>query len=109
PTLSGVGLSVINYAYSDKTLVQFKFTDGLHDKKYYLLINQNNKIIAFPFSKENKQIVLNNEALFEGTNTARIIDENQNVLAERLFFIQPKDKTIKENKEEIAIYSFSVF
>ena len=104
-----LSLAVDSYSFADKTTIAIKNINRSSSKNYYLLLSQNNKILAFPIEKNKPTFVLDNQVLFDGVNTARIIDEQNNVYATRLFYIHKENSENKSTNDEIAIYSYSAY
>lgn len=103
-----LSLAVDSYSFADKTTISIKNINRSLSKNYYLLLSQNNKILAYPIEKDKPSFAINNQILFDGVNTARIIDDHNNVFATRLFYIH-KESIGSNNKDEVAIYSYSAF
>lgn len=108
---SGVALSVISYLSDAKTLFKIQ-TRNTSPQKYYLIINQNQQAVIneLVLDKEEVSFSLDNTLFFEGVNTARILDENFNLLAERLFFLSPQNTklTVSDQNPNLDIAKVSI-
>lgn len=108
---SGVALSVISYLSDAKTLFKIQ-TRNTSPQKYYLIISQNQQAVIneLVLDKEEVSFSLENTSFFEGVNTARIVDEDFNLLAERLFFLPQKNTklTISEQNPNLDIAKVSI-
>jgi hypothetical protein len=108
---SGVALSVISYLSDTKTLFKIQ-TRNTNPQKYYLIINQNQQAVIneLVLDKEEVSFSLDNTLFFEGVNTARILDENFNLLAERLFFLSPQNTklTVSDQNPNLDIAKVSI-
>lgn len=111
-TTSGISLSVISYLSDAKTLFKIQNRKTNPQTKYYLIVNQNHQAVInqLVLDKEEVSFSLENSLLFEGVNTARIVDENLNLLAERLFFLPPNHTklTVSEQNLNLDIAKVSI-
>ena len=88
----GVVLSVNNYSDANKTSIKIKtnsFTlDKIKNKNYTLIIQKNNQVNLTDIVFENTSIdiILDKSNFFNGINTIRILDENNNSVAERIIY-----------------------
>ena len=95
----GIIMDVNSYIMADKTIIKLKtnsFTyNDIKGKKYYVVINKDNKTSVIDFSFNDNQleqtILLQNKDLFEGVNTLRILDTDLNEIGQRLFYIHPEN------------------
>lgn len=90
---SGISVMVNSYAFSDKILFNIKSRNIDVSKKYFLVIHQNSKSIIKPIDFKEKldwTFFIENENLFNGVNTVRLIDEELNQLSERIFFLNKR-------------------
>ena len=111
----GISLSVNNYSNESKTFINIKTNDltrkEIGDKKLHLSVSQydKNNVLSFQFDTNNKQIVLSNEDLFSGINIVRIIDDELNLVNERIIYKSFNNKfdvdfvVLKKNKDSIQI------
>lgn len=97
PIKSGISITVVNYAVLGNTTFKIKATDLPIDERYYLLISQDLKMVAYPILPENREIVLDNTQLFQGTNVVRIVDKNKNIKAERVFYNHTSNSKLNLN------------
>ncbi|MFA7444843.1 MAG: hypothetical protein WCY89_02770, partial [Flavobacteriaceae bacterium] len=111
-TSSGVALSVISYLSDVKTLFKIQNRGAAPHKKYYLIVSQNQQAVIseLVLDKEEFGFSMENTSLFEGVNTARIVDQNLNLLAERLFFLpqQHTEITVSEQNQNLDIAKVSI-
>lgn len=125
PPLQQVGLAmtVNNITNEDKTFINIQTNTStlknITGKKLYLLISKDQKLIVEEFSFEGqtkKAFTIKNENFFRGINTLRIIDNELNLLSERLIYsdsIKTNDKTTitilknKMDKEQISFVGYN--
>jgi hypothetical protein len=109
---SGISLSVISYLSDTKSLFKIKSININPNQKYYLIVNQNHQVVINEFVMDKEEIAfsMDNAMLFEGVNTARIVDENFNLLAERLFFLAPTNTklSISEQNPNLDVAKVSI-
>lgn len=86
---SGISLSVMSYASANQTHFTVKSSGIDLSKNYFLIINQNEKFVLkqLDIQKNENVFSVENSGLFNGVNTARIVDEDFNLISERLFFL----------------------
>lgn len=77
--------SVVNYALPGKTIFKVKSNSKSQDIRW-ILISHNDNTTLLPVADVNKEIIVNNTELFPGVNTARLLDYNLNMVAERVFY-----------------------
>jgi len=106
PTNSGSSFMVNSYAFPHKTLITIKSKNIDTSKKYFLIINQNGKSVVNKVNFKEKAewtFLIDNQILFNGVNTVRLVDENRDQLSERLFFLNKratKKVSIFQNKNK---------
>ena len=96
---SGIALEINSYVFKEKTIAKIKTNKKSIEKfkteNLYLVVQQDSKSAIFDidFSNGNLEqtLTFSNNNLFEGINTIRIIDSNNNQLAERYVFKYPAD------------------
>lgn len=93
PVIEGININANNFAFEDKFILNTRTNQATLDKsknKHYLILIQKNDFINYinlNFENgTNKEIVLKKDILFKGINTIRIIDEELNLLSERLIY-----------------------
>jgi hypothetical protein len=107
-TTEGISMSVNNYSDENKVLIKTKTNDYTFnknkDKNYTLVIQKNDKanLIDFYFTGLSNDIIIDKAALFNGINILRILDENNNAIAERMIYNHiKKTSTIVLEKSRI--------
>ncbi len=96
----GIAFDVNNYSIANKTLITINanagYINSIPGKKLYVIVNQDNKSIAFEVDFLNgfleQQLAFLNDDLFDGVNTVTVFDPNKNALAQRLLFKYPSEK-----------------
>ena len=91
---TGFSLEVNQYNLPDKTDVKIKTNsqtiNTLVDKNLTLLIQQDEKYYFFDVNFDNlkteQELVFSNEYLFDGMNIIRLLDKNNNEIAQRLIY-----------------------
>lgn len=111
-SIEGFSLEVNSYALPEKASIKIKTNAetfrNYKSKKLFLLVHQNERFLIFDVSLNpetfEQNIIFSTENISVGVNTIRLIDENKNQLAERLFIKQPLDtvfltyeKTVTKN------------
>ncbi len=94
PLLTGVTMSVNNYTYPDKTIVQLKTNDrtlkSLVDQQFKLVFQQNDvaSFVDVSFANGNTQqlIPVSNEYISDGVNSVFLVDNDLNKKADRVIF-----------------------
>lgn len=97
----GIALEINNYVFENKTLIKIKYNKGFaksqKDNTFFLVIQKNEKsnIVDFKLDPEtpSKDFSLPNTSLFPGVNSIRIIDGNNNEIAQRLVFFPEEKKS----------------
>lgn len=99
PSTEGIALNINNYSDENKVSIKIKTNDYTFkknkEKKFALLIQKNDQIniIDFQLKDLSTDIILDKIALFNGINTIRIIDENNNSIAERIIYNHSKNQS----------------
>ncbi|WP_026704075.1 hypothetical protein [Flavobacterium soli] len=98
----GIALSVNNYSNEQKTFINLNTNSAtlkkLSDKKLFLVINKDEKLIIQEFSFQNqtqKRFTIESNKLFKGVNTVRIIDSELNQICERLIYSDSINKSLE--------------
>lgn len=93
PVIEGINIIANNFAFEDKFIVKASTNKTTLEKaksKPYLILIQKNDFVNYvnlEFGTEtNKELTLNKSVLFKGINTIRIIDEDLNLLSERIIY-----------------------
>jgi len=94
PSAEGIALEVNSFTLKDKIAIKLKSNaetmESLTEKPLYLVLNQFGKATVMDIELEpgqsEKLLFFNPIELPYGVNTVRIIDNDMNMLAERLFF-----------------------
>lgn len=114
PTIvaKGVTLEVNSYTLANKVSVKIKTNaetfDDIKNKKIFLVVHQDERALLFDVNFDanslEQDVIFATDAISDGINVVRIIDENLNQLAERTFVKLPKineklilSKKINEN------------
>lgn len=101
PTPKKTGLNLtINTDFENKFFAALNTNaltlTAITGKQYYLLIHQNGKLVNIPItlnsSETSKILSLTKDQLFNGINTATLLDENGNIISERIFFNSTKEE-----------------
>jgi hypothetical protein len=95
---SGISMSVNNYGLKNKCVVKLKTNtlsiESLKNRKYYLLIHQDDKALILEKDFSNGQLeqtlVIPQNDLFNGINTIRLLDENLTEVAVRQIYKYPE-------------------
>ena len=95
----GISLEINSYTFKEKTIAKIKTnkkgTDKLKADNLYLVVQQDHKSAVFDvnFANGNSEqtLILSNNNLFTGVNIIRLIDSNNNQLAERYVFKYPQE------------------
>lgn len=109
----GITLEANSYAVKDKTIIKIKTNaasiETYISKPVFMVVHQDDKTAIFDVDFKNKNleqtIAFTNDVLFPGVNTIRIIDSENNQLAERLIFKYQKESlklelgSIKKEKD----------
>lgn len=108
-TTEGISMSVNNYSDENKVFIKIKtntYTFNKNkDKNYTLVIQKNDKVnlIDFYFKGLSNDIIIDKAALFKGVNIIRVLDENNNAIAERMIYNHIKNtSTIVLEKSSIT-------
>lgn len=94
PVPEGISLEINSYTLKDKIAIKLKTNaktiESFQDKPLFLVVNQFGKVTLMDIELEKDQpeklLFFNPVELPFGVNTARIIDGDKNLIAERLFF-----------------------
>ncbi|CAM3679862.1 hypothetical protein FLGE108171_10325 [Flavobacterium gelidilacus] len=96
-TTEGISMSVNNYSDENKVFIKIKTNNYTFnknkDKNYTLVIQKNDKVnlIDFYFKSLSNDIIIDKAGLFKGINIIRILDENNNAVAERTIYNHVKN------------------
>ena len=93
PVIQGININANNFTFEDKFILNVNTNKTTLDKskgKQYLILIQKNDFVNYinlDFGNEtNKELVLKKDILFKGINTIRIVDEELNLLSERVIY-----------------------
>lgn len=115
----GISLDANSYALKDKTIIKIRTNaasvENYIGKHVLMVVHQDDKSAIFDVDFKNKNleqtIAFTNDILFPGVNTIRIIDSENNQIAERLVFKYPKEnlkldfESVKKEKDTAVIKS----
>jgi hypothetical protein len=110
----GITISVNNYTDEKKVNIKLKTNQNTLDKikelKYKIAIQKNNEIILNDIYIEDltKDFIIDKSSLFKGINTIRILDSENNSIAERIIYNHKNDSS-KIILEKFKITKDSVF
>ncbi len=104
-TLKGVTLEVNTFSLADKASVKIKTNpetiNDISKNKLFLVVHQDERALLFDVNIDaatlEQNIIFSTDAISDGINVVRIIDQYLNQLAERTFIKLPK------NKENVAL------
>lgn len=112
----GISLEINSYAVKNKTIVKIKTNtksiDNYITKPLFMVVHQDDKSAIFDVDLKSKNleqsIIFANDILFPGVNTVRIIDSENNQIAERQIFKYPNEslvldiENIKKEKDTVT-------
>ncbi|WP_320815298.1 hypothetical protein [Flavobacterium sp.] len=93
PVIEGINIIANNFAFEDKFIIKACTNKNTLEKsknKPYLILIQKNDFVNYinlDFGTEtSKELVLNKNVLFKGINTIRLIDDELNLISERIIY-----------------------
>ena len=97
-TVKGVTMEVNSFSLADKASVKIKTNvetiNDINKKKLFLVVHQDERALLFDVNIDvntlEQNIIFSTDAISDGINIVRIIDEDLNQLAERTFIKLPK-------------------
>ena len=107
PLIEGINIIANNFAFEDKVILKVNTNkttlEKSKNKAYLILIQKNDFVnnINLNFETQtSKELIINKDVLFKGINTIRIVDEELNLLSERIIYnpIQNNPKLIISNQ-----------
>lgn len=114
-TAEGITLNVNNYSDENKVFIKIKTNNYTFnknkDKNYTLVIQKNDRanLIDFYFKDLSNDIIIDKAGLFKGVNIIRILDKNNNAIAERMIYNHVKNtSTIVLEKSSIQKDTLSI-
>jgi hypothetical protein len=99
---------VVNNTQAQDVIIDFNTNedsfDEVKEQSYQMLIHKDGvtKVIPVEFTATQKRFVIGKQALFKGTNTITLFDENQNPLVERMFFNDAPIKNYQVSLEKLT-------
>ena len=130
PKLSGISFSANNYASAEYMVLKIKINErtlqDIAGKKYTFIIHQNQVLSSADFTfkagEKEASISISSQYLSDGLNTIRLIDNDNNQVAERIIFKpfpiksntgitinrQRTDSIVFQGKSPLALASLSI-